>query len=65
MILRFSERVAIDDNDAIAFGAYLGKDEITREAVARIGPEGLAEVAVEGAPAPGGGRGRCPRAGCS
>ena len=56
MILRFSERVAIDDNDAIAFGAYLGKDEITREAVLRIGPEGLAEVAVEGAPAPGGGR---------
>src|SRR5438270_11169161 len=56
MILRFSERVAIDDNDAIAFGAYLGKNEITREAVLRIGPEGLAEVAVEGAPAPGGGR---------
>jgi hypothetical protein len=56
MILRFSERVAIDDKDAIAFGAYLGKDEITREAVLRIGPEGLAEVAVEGAPAPDGGR---------
>jgi hypothetical protein len=56
MILRFSERVAIDDKDAIAFGAYLGKDEITREAVLRIGPEGLAEVAVEGMPAPGGGR---------
>ena len=26
MILRFSERVAIDDEDGIAFGAYLGKD---------------------------------------
>jgi hypothetical protein len=56
MILRFSERVAIDDKDAIAFGAYLGKDGIAREAVLRIGPEGLAEVAVKGAPAPGGGR---------
>ena len=56
MILRFSERVAIDDEDGIAFGAYLGKDGATREAVLRIGPEGLAEIAVEGAPAPGGGR---------
>jgi len=56
MILRFSERVAIDDEDGIAFGAYLGKDGVTREAVLRIGPEGLAEIAVEGALAPGGGR---------
>jgi hypothetical protein len=56
MILRFSERVAIDDEDGIAFGAYLGKDGITREAVLRIAPEGLAEIAVEGALAPGGGR---------
>ena len=56
MILRFSERVAIDDEDGIAFGAYLGKDGITREAVLRIAPEGLADVALEGAPAPGGGR---------
>jgi hypothetical protein len=48
--------VAIDDEDGIAFGAYLGKDGITREAVLRTGPEGLAEIAVEGAPAPGGGR---------
>ena len=56
MILRFSERVAIDDEDGIAFGAYLGKDGVTREAVLRTGPEGLSEIAVEGAPAPGGGR---------
>jgi hypothetical protein len=56
MILRFSERVAIDDEDGIAFGAHFGEDGVTREAVLRIGPEGLAEVAVEGAPAPGGGR---------
>jgi len=33
MILRFSERVAIDDEDGIAFGAYLGTDGVTREAV--------------------------------
>jgi hypothetical protein len=56
MILRFSERVAIDGDSGIAFGAYLGKDGITHEAVLRTGPEGLAEIAVEGAPAPGGGR---------
>ncbi|HKM74617.1 MAG TPA: choice-of-anchor tandem repeat NxxGxxAF-containing protein [Stellaceae bacterium] len=56
MILRFSERVAIDDEDGIAFGSHLGKDGVAREAVLRIGPEGLAEIAVEGAPAPGGGR---------
>ncbi len=56
MILRFSERVAIDDQDAVAFGAYLGEAGSTREAVLRIGLEGLSEIAVEGAPAPGGGR---------
>jgi len=56
MILRFSEQVAIDDEDGIAFGAYLGERGIAREAVLQIGPEGLAEIAVEGAPAPGGGR---------
>ena len=56
MILRFSERVAIDDEDGVAFGTYLGKDGVTREAVLRAGPEGLAEIAVEGALAPGGGR---------
>jgi hypothetical protein len=56
MILRFSERVAIDDEDGVAFGTYLGKDGVTREAVLRAGPEGLTEIAVEGALAPGGGR---------
>jgi hypothetical protein len=56
MILRFSERVAIDDEDGIAFGAYLGKDGGTREAVLRTGPDGLAEIAVEEELAPGGGR---------
>jgi hypothetical protein len=56
MILRFSERVAIDDEGGIAFGAYLGEGGTTREAVMRSGAEGLAEIAAEGAPAPGGGR---------
>jgi len=56
MILRFSEHVAIDDNDGIAFGAYLGDASRAREAVVRSGPDGLIEVAVEGADAPGGGR---------
>src|SRR6516164_1560252 len=56
MILRFPERVAIDEAGEIAFGAHLGKNGATREAVLRTGTEGLAEIAVEGAPAPGGGR---------
>jgi hypothetical protein len=56
VILRFSERVAIDDEGDIAFGAYLGKDGTSREAVLRVGAQGLSEIAVEGAPAPGGGR---------
>src|SRR3954470_18186535 len=56
MILRFSERVAIDEDGLIAFGAHLGENGRMREAVLRIGPEGLAEIAVEGASAPGGGR---------
>src|SRR6516165_7161097 len=54
--MRFSERVGIDDEDGIAFGTYLGEGGIAREAVLRIGPAGLTEIAVEGAPAPGGGR---------
>jgi hypothetical protein len=56
MVLRFSERVAIDDEDGIAFGAYIGAEAGAREAVLRSGPEGLTEIAIEGAPAPGGGR---------
>jgi hypothetical protein len=56
MILRFSERIAIDEAGGIAFGAHLGKDGATREAVLWIGTEGMTEIAVEGTPAPGGGR---------
>src|SRR5712691_11907344 len=55
-ILRFSERLAIDEEATIAFSAHLGQDGSTREAVLRAGAEGLTEIAVEGAPAPGGGR---------
>src|SRR6266851_8153050 len=56
MILRFSELVAIDDEGAVAFGAYLGDGGNTREAVLRTESDGLTEVTAEGAPAPGGGR---------
>jgi hypothetical protein len=56
MIERFSERVAIDDAGGIVFGAHLGIGGLNREAVLREDPEGLSEIAIEGAPAPGGGR---------
>jgi len=56
MIQRFSEQIAIDDNDAITFGAYLGPSGSLREAVLRRGADGLATIALEGAAAPGGGR---------
>jgi hypothetical protein len=56
MIQRFSEHVAIDDDGEIAFGAYLGQNGGIHEAVLRIAPEGLVEVAVEGETASGGGR---------
>jgi hypothetical protein len=56
MILRFSERAAIDDEGGVAFGAYLSADGRPREAVLRTGLDGLAEIAIEGAAAPGGGR---------
>jgi hypothetical protein len=56
MILRFSERLAIDDGGGIAFGAFVGESRVARGAVLRYGPDGLAEVAVEGGSAPGGGR---------
>src|SRR4051795_2269859 len=41
MILRFSERVAIDQDGLIAFSAHLGEDGSMHEAVLRTGPEGL------------------------
>jgi hypothetical protein len=56
MIVRFSDHVAIGDDDAIVFGAYLGSATGTREAVLRRGPDRLTEVAAEGQPAPDGGQ---------
>lgn len=57
MIMRFSERVAIDDAGTVSFGAYIGEDASNiREALLQIGPERLGEIAVQKAPAPGGGR---------
>jgi hypothetical protein len=56
MILRFSEHVTIDQQDAIGFGAYVGGNGSGREAVLQTGAQGLVELALEGEPAPGGGR---------
>jgi hypothetical protein len=56
VIIRFSERVAIDEAGGIAFNAYLGRSGAEKEAVLRVGADGLAEIAVDGAPAPAGGR---------
>ena len=56
MIQRVSERIAIDDSDNITFGAFVGGNASLQGAVLRAGAAGLAEIAVEGEPAPGGGR---------
>jgi hypothetical protein len=56
MILRFSERLAIDGEDGIAFGAYIGGGGVAREAVLRTRADGLVALAVEVEAAPGGGR---------
>ena len=56
MIVRFSERIAIDDNDDIAFGAQLGIGKAGTEAVMQVNTSGLTLIAQAGGPAPGGGR---------
>jgi hypothetical protein len=56
MIVRLSERVAIDDNDDIAFGAQLGIGKAGAEAVMQVSTSGLTMIALAGEPAPGGGR---------
>jgi hypothetical protein len=56
MIARFSDHVAIDELDGIAFGAFLATNAGPREAVLRTGADGIAVIAVEGEAAPGGGR---------
>jgi hypothetical protein len=56
MIIRFSERVAIDDEDDIAFGAQLGIGKGSTEAVMKVNTSGLTLIAQSGDAAPGGGR---------
>ncbi len=55
MIQRVSERIAIDESDEITFGAFVGGNGSLRGAVLRASAAGLAEIAVEGGPAPDGG----------
>jgi hypothetical protein len=54
MLMRLSERVAINDADNIAFGAHLGGGQA--EGVFLAGADGLVQVAAVGDDAPGGGR---------
>ncbi len=56
MILRFSERLAIDDDDNIAFGVHLGRGTDRAEAVMKVNTSGQTVIAAAGDPAPGGGR---------
>lgn len=56
MILRFSERLAIDDDDNIAFGAHLGSGTQRSEALLKVNTSGLTLIASVGDPAPGGGK---------
>jgi hypothetical protein len=55
MLVRFSERAAIDDEDNVAFVAHLGSGTAS-EALLLANASGLTQVAVVGEAAPGGGR---------
>ena len=55
MLVRFSERVAIDDQDNVAFVAHLGSGT-SSEAVLVANASGLTQLAIVGESAPGGGR---------
>src|SRR5258708_17583950 len=55
MLVRFSERAAIDDDDNVAFVAHLGSNAAS-EAVVVANASGLTQLAVSGEAAPGGGR---------
>src|ERR1700686_1069177 len=55
MLVRFSERVAIDDDDNVAFVAHLGSSAAS-EALLISNASGLRQLAVVGESAPGGGR---------
>jgi len=56
MLLRFSERLAINDDDRIAFGAQLRSGDQGKEAVLLADVRGITAVAIVGDGAPGGGR---------
>jgi len=57
MMLRFSDRLAIDDDDNIAFTTHLGSiGDVGDEAVIRVNTAGLAMIAKSGDAAPGGGK---------
>jgi hypothetical protein len=55
MLVRFSERAAIDDQDNVAFVAHLGSGT-SSEAVLVANASGLTQLAIVGESAPGGGR---------
>jgi len=55
MLVRFSERAAIDDEDNVAFVAHLGSSTAS-EALLVADASGLTQLAVTGEAAPGGGR---------
>jgi len=56
MILRFSERVAIDDDDDVVFGAQVGVSLHPTEAVMKVNAAGVTLLASVGDAAPDGGR---------
>lgn len=55
MLVQFSERVAINDDDNIALSAHIRSGATIKEAVLLVTPEGITEVAAAGDHAPGGG----------
>jgi hypothetical protein len=55
MLVQFSERVAINDEDNIALGAHLRLGNDNKEAVLLLTPNGPTEIATVGDSAPGGG----------
>lgn len=55
MLVRLSERVAINDEDNVALGAQVRSGDVTKEAVLLVTPSGLVDVAAVGDSAPGGG----------
>jgi hypothetical protein len=56
MMVRFSERVSIDDDDDIAFGVQLGIGRDSTEAVMKVNTSELTMIARAGDAAPNGGR---------